>query len=194
MKSVIESFGVVKDLPLVKWRAVTKHEDLKAFGFPCFLKADVVGHKTEMGAILKCNNLQEAEANLQKLHKIFPNNKIVIQETFNGIEMIVGVKADDVFGKILVVGFGGIFAEVQRDVSFRALPVDRRDVIQMIKDLRGVDVFRSRGKKYDMEKLVILIEKVAFLSDKIGIKELDLNPVIVGEKDSKIVDVRIELE
>lgn len=194
MKSVIESFEAVGDLPMVRWKVVTKHEDLKAFGFPCYLKADVAGHKTDIGAVIRCDNIEDAEKKLQKMHTAFPKNKIIVQEIFEGIEMIVGLKSDEVFGKLLVVGFGGIFAEVKRDVSFRALPISRSDVVQMIKDLKGVEVFRARGKKYDMEKFVTLIEKVVFLSDKIGVNELDLNPVIVGEKDSKIIDVRIELD
>ena len=77
---------------------------------------------------------------------MFPKNRIIIQEGFEGIEMIVGLKSDDVFGKLLVVGFGGIFAEVKKDVSFRALPVTRKDIVQMIKDLKSVEIFRARGK------------------------------------------------
>ena len=194
MEGVIKSFEIVSGLPLVKWKVVTKYEDLKGIGFPCYLKADVTGHKTEMGAVIRCDNIEDAEKKLRKMHKDFPKNHIIIQETFDGVEMIVGLKSDDVFGKLLVVGFGGIFAEVKKDVSFRALPVGRRDIVEMIKDLKGVEVFRARGKKYDMEKFVTLIEKVAYLGDKIDVKELDLNPVIVGEKDSKIVDARVELE
>jgi len=194
MESVIGSFDVVADLSMVRWRVVTKYADLSEFGFPCYLKSDVVGHKSEIGAVVRCDNLEDAEKKLRKMHREFPKNKIVVQEAFDGIEMIIGLKSDGVFGKLLVVGFGGIFAEVKRDVSFRALPVSRRDIIEMIKDLDGVEVFRARGKKYDMEKFVTLVEKVAYLGDKINVKELDLNPVIVGERDSKIVDVRVELE
>jgi len=194
MESLIGSFDVVKNLPLVGWKVVTRYGDLSEFGFPCYLKADVVGHKSEMGAVVRCNNLEDVEKKLRKMHREFSKNRIVVQEIFEGIEMIVGLKSDEVFGKLLVVGFGGIFAEVKKDISFRALPVTRRDIIEMIKDLRGVEIFRARGKKYDMEKFVKLIEKVTYLGDKIDVKELDLNPVIVGEKDSKIVDARVELE
>ena len=194
MESVIRSFDIMRNLPLAYWKVVTKYGDLSEFGFPCYLKADVSGHKTDMGAVQRCDSLEDAEKKLRKMHKIFPKNKIIVQETFEGIEMIVGLKSDDVFGKLLVVGFGGIFAEVKKDVSFRVLPVSRRDVVQMIKDLKSVEIFKARGKSYDIDKFVTLVEKVAYLADKINIKELDLNPVIVGEKDSRIVHARIELE
>jgi len=182
MRGVIDSFEAVKTLPVARFSVVTKYEDLKAFGFPCFLKADVAGHKSELGAVMRCDNLEDAENKLRKMHLNFPKNKIIVQEKFEGIEMIVGLKSDEVFGKLLAVGFGGIFAEIKRDVSFRALPVSRSDIISMIKELKSVEIFRARGKKYDMEKFVVLIEKFVQLSDKLDIKELDLNPVVVGEK------------
>ena len=194
MLGVIESFGLVKGLPTMRWAVVTKYEDLGQFGFPCFLKADVVGHKMEMGAVLKCYSLEDAEKNLRKMHKGFPNDKIIVQEFADGVEMIVGLKADAVFGKLLVVGFGGIFAEVNRDVAFRALPVSRIDVVSMLKDLKGVGVFKARGKKFDLEKFVTLVEKVGVLGDKLDVKELDLNPVVVNEHGSWVVDARVELE
>lgn len=193
MKGVIDSFNLMKGLPMSKWIVITKHEDLKAFGFPCYLKADVVGHKIEMGAVVRCNSLEDIENKLRKMHLTFPKNKIIVQENIEGIEMIVGLKSDEVFGKLLVVGFGGIFAEVQRDVSFRALPVSRKDVVSMIKELKGFEIFRARGKKYNMEKFISLIEKVALLGEKLDIKELDLNPVFVGERESRIADVRVEV-
>ena len=146
-----------------------------------------------MWAAVRCTNLNDAEKKLRKMHLVFPKNKIIIQEVIEGVEMIVGLKSDDVFGKLLVVGFGGIFAEVKKDVSFRALPVSRKDIILMIKELRSVEIFKARGKKYDLEKFATLIEKVVYSGEKLDIKELDLNPVIVGEKESKIIDVRVEI-
>ena len=99
---------------------------------------DVVGHKSEIGAVVRCDSLEDAEKKLRKMHREFLDNRIIVQEFFEGVEMIVGLKSDEVFGKLLVVGFGGIFAEVKRDVSFRALPVSRRDIVEMIRELRGV--------------------------------------------------------
>ena len=194
MLGVINSFDVVRGLPLSEFRVVEKESDLNVFRFPCYLKADVVGHKSEMGAVFRCDSFEDARKNFLVMRRRFPKEKLIVQESFEGVEMIVGVKSDVVFGKLLVVGFGGVFTEVKRDVSFRALPVSRRDIVSMIKELKGVGVFRARGKKYDVEKFVTLIESVIRLVERKGIKELDLNPVIVGEKGSRIVDVRVELD
>jgi hypothetical protein len=142
---------------------------------------------------LKCDNINDVQKNLKILQKKFPENEIIIQENSEGLEMIIGIKEEKVFGKMLVIGFGGIFAEVNKDISFRVLPVTRLDVISMIKELRGFKIFNARKKKYDLEKFATLVEKVAYLGEKFDIKELDLNPVMLGEKDIKIVDARIEL-
>jgi len=194
MLGVIESFGVVKGLPLVKFRVVEGDEDLKVFGFPCYLKSDVVGHKSEMGAVVRCDSFEDGVKKLFEMRRKFSGKKIIVQESFEGIEMIVGVKSDVVFGKLLVVGFGGIFAEVKKDVSFRALPVSRLDIFSMIEGLDGVGVFSARGKKYDLRKFVDLVEGVVKLVGEKDIKELDLNPVLVGERYSRVVDVRVELD
>ena len=193
MLGVINSFNIMKDLPLAEFHIITKHENLSTFEFPYYLKADVVGHKTELGAVARCNNLEDAEKKLKKMHKTFPKNKIIVQKIVDGIEMIIGLKTDAVFGKLLVVGFGGIFAEVQQDVSFRALPVSRPDIISMVQNLKGFKIFSARGGKYDLEKFYTLVEKVAHLGSKLNIKEIDLNPVTVGKKGSFVVDARVEL-
>ena len=194
MEGVINSFDIMKDVPMARWKIILEHDDLELFKFPYYLKADISGHKTDEGAVVRCNDVEDAAGKLKKLHKKFPNDKIIIQEGFEGIEMIIGVKQDDVFGKLLVIGFGGIFAEIKKDVSFRAFPITRIDIKDMILDLESKDIFKARGKNYDLERFVSLIEKVVLVVQKKNIQELDLNPVIVGEKKSLIVDARIQLE
>ena len=149
MLNVTRSFDIVKNLPFAKFNIVTKYKDLEIFEFPYYLKADIAGHKTEIGAVVRCNSLKDAEKNLRKMHKTFPKNNIIVQEIVEGIEMIIGLKSDAVFEKLLVIGFGGIFAEVKQDVSFRALPVSRADIISMVRDLKRFEIFNSRGRKYD---------------------------------------------
>ncbi|MCG8684159.1 MAG: acetate--CoA ligase family protein, partial [Desulfobacterales bacterium] len=174
-------------------RVVSEPDDLEKFKFPYFLKVDSPGHKSDMHGVLKVEDLEHAAETLSWMHNKFPENKIVAQESFSGIEMIVGIKSDEVFGKLLMIGFGGIYAEVKRDVSFRALPVSRKEIAQMLTELSSKGIFNARGKNYDLNKFVDLIERVLFVCDKKGVKELDLNPVMVGEKCSKIVDARVKI-
>lgn len=195
MKGVIESFEFLKGVPMAKYFVVKSQKDLEKIPFPDYLKVDVSGHKTEMGAVVRCENLKDAKKTFAVMKKKFKDKEIIVQETCRGIEMIVGVKEDVVFGKMLVVGFGGIFAELKKDVSFRALPVSRSEIKNMVSELKGVDVLNARGKKYPVEKFYTLVEMVAHLAEKKDVKELDLNPVILCEDCdcAKVVDARIEL-
>jgi hypothetical protein len=196
MKGVIESFDFLKGVPMAKYFIVNSEADLSKVGFPCYLKADVEGHKTEMKAVLRCEDLKEAKKNFSDLKKRFKGKKIIVQETCRGIEMIVGVKEDVSFGKMLVVGFGGIFAEVKKDVSFRALSVSRSEIKKMVLELEGAKVLDARGKKYPLEKFYTLVEMVAHLAVAKDVKEMDLNPVILCEDCdcAKVVDARVREE
>lgn len=192
MKGVIESFEAVGELPMARWKIVSEPEDLEGFGFPVYLKIDSPLHKSDIGGVVKCGSFEEACDKLVAIHKKFPDNRIIVQEATEGVEMIVGVKEDEVFGRVIMVGFGGVFAEMKRDVSFRALPIARADVSQMVRELEGFGVFNSRGRRHNLEDFYSLVLKVGILGEKKKFKELDLNPVMVGEKVSLIVDARVK--
>lgn len=185
MLGVIESFNFLKALPLVKWKIISSENELN-FEFPFWLKADISGHKTEASAVLKCKNIKEAVENFKLLKKKFPNSHIVMQEQAEGIEIILGIKEDLTFGKLLMVGFGGIQAEIVKDISFRALPVDKKEIEKMLKELKLYPMLTSR-KKYALDKLITLAERISLLN----IKEADFNPIILNEKEAVIVDARI---
>lgn len=184
MLGVVDSFRVLEGLPVARFCLVKSVKDLFA---PCFLKADLAAHKTEQKAVLKCDTIQEAVDNYTTLREKFPENRIIAQYPASGIEMILGLKEDSVFGKLLMIGFGGTNAEVLKDVSFRALPVNKKEIEKMIKELKLYPSLVTR-KKYAVDKLVALADNIS----KLDVKEMDLNPVIVNEKEVIIVDARIE--
>lgn len=187
MLSPIDSFNMLKKFPIAKYKTINSPEDLN-FEFPFWLKADISGHKTEEKAVLKCRNKKEAEENFKFLRKKFKTDKIIMQESVDGIEMIIGLKEDRVFSRLLMIGFGGIQAEVAKDVSFRALPVDKKEIEKMIHELKMFPALITR-KKYALSKFVDLAEKVSWMN----VKEMDLNPVVVSENEAVIIDARIEL-
>ena len=101
----------------------------KEIGFPVALKliaADVV-HKTESGAVvLGLKNADEVQAEGQKLlGKTSGKAQLLVQEMVQGTEVLIGARTDPQYGPFLMVGLGGIFVEVLKDVSIRLLPVDR---------------------------------------------------------------------
>jgi acyl-CoA synthetase (NDP forming) len=106
--------------------------------------------------------------------------------------MIVGVTHDPVYGPAVLVGTGGVFAEVLSDATVRPLPLDRRDAEDMVKSLRGYALLSgARGQaKADIKALVDLILSVARLAAACGdrLAELDLNPVVVRPRGAVAVD------
>lgn len=120
---------------------------------------------------------------------------IVQQMSKPGIEMIIGLKHDPTFGPIILVGAGGIYAEILKDISIRVCPISRKDAEEMLEELKSYPIFKTRGKEYDVDSLIDVILKVNSLAMSEDIKELDLNPVIVHPKENgggcEVVDVRI---
>lgn len=188
MLNVIDSFQALKGFPIAKWTVIKNEADLKNLDFPCWLKVNISEHKLEQKAVVQVTNVSEAESSLKNLRKKFPTETIIAQESVNGIEMILGIKEDKAFGKLLMIGFGGTFTEIVKDVSFRAIPVDKKEIEASLKELKMYPVLVSR-KKYAIDKLISIAEKIS----KLDIKEADINPVILNEKEAVIVDARIQL-
>lgn len=115
-----------------------------------------------------------------------------------GTEMIVGARIDRSFGPILMVGLGGIYVEVMKDVAFRSLPLERREVLGMIKSIRSYPLLLGvRGEAMkDIDLLVdTMIRLGAIIQKCVDISDIEINPVVVYEQGSgtKAVDVRIIL-
>ena len=114
-----------------------------------------------------------------------------------GREVIVGVTRDLQFGHAVMFGIGGILVEVMQDVSFRLVPLSERDAREMVDEIRGARILRGvRGQKgSDLEAIRKLLLQASGFAGKIpGLREMDLNPVIVHEAGLLVVDARVVLE
>jgi len=119
---------------------------------------------------------------------------LVCQEAPVGLEVIVGALEDETFGPTVMVGMGGIFTEVLRDVSFRVAPLEMRDAEEMIREIRGYPLLTgARGRApLDVESLAELLLSVSRLvTEHREIKELDLNPVRLYEDGLLALDARM---
>ena len=116
----------------------------------------------------------------------------------SGIEMLVGVTNDPVFGPIIVCGAGGVLVELVKDVAVRITPLTDHDATEMIRSLKTyprLNGYRG-GPKYDVSALEQVVLRVgALVEDVPEIGELDLNPVIVlpEGKGVAIVDARVRV-
>ena len=159
---------------------------------------DIV-HKTEAkSVILDIRNKKELEkAYKDLLCNVFSYNKnsriesFVLQKQINGLEIFVGGKTDNVFGKVIVFGAGGIFTEIYKDISIRVLPISLKDVEEMVKETKVYEILKGfRGKKFNLKSLFELILRSGNMFLKENIKEFDFNPVIINEKGVYVVDWR----
>jgi acetyltransferase len=135
----------------------------------------------------------------QKISKKFPRAKIngfLVGEMVKGFELIVGFKRDEQFGPLIMVGAGGIYAEVFGDVAFGIAPLSLTVARQMLEKLQVYKILAgTRGQKaLDTEAVVKILLKLSELALAWPqIKEVDFNPVMVGPKGqgAVIVDIRI---
>jgi len=185
MKTILECFDKLGRLPIAKTLVIRSEEDLAKIKPPYYMKASLGEHKLERKAVLRIENIEEAKKEYLRLKKQFPKTPILIQEQAIGVEMILGLKEDKIFGKLLLLGFGGTNAEVLKDVQFLALPASKEEILNAVSQLKLYASLYQR-KKYAIDKFVELAHEVS----KLNFKELDLNPVILTEDKAVIVDAR----
>jgi acyl-CoA synthetase (NDP forming) len=114
-----------------------------------------------------------------------------------GVEVIIGMSKDPQFGPLLMFGIGGTTVELLRDVSFRIVPLLRRDAHEMITEIRAFPLLSGfRGTEpVDVAFLENLLLRVSELVENHPeIRELDLNPVMAYPDGALIVDARVILE
>jgi len=177
-------------------------------GFPVALKIaspDVI-HKSDSGGVkLSLNNATEVKKGydeiLKKVRKRYPDavvHGVSVQKMVRpATEVIVGTSKDPQFGPVIMFGLGGIFVELLKDVSFRVIPVERKDAQEMIEEIKGFPLLQGfRGMEpASISALVEIILKISkLIEENPQIKELELNPIFAYRNKAVAVDARIILE
>lgn len=182
----------------------------QALGFPVAVKlaSHRLVHKTEIGGV-HLNLANEAAVRqaydkirdrLLKENNLAAMEGVLVQPMFSiGVEVMVGVTQDTLFGPLIAFGLGGIHVEIMADVRFRVTPLTDRDAADMVREIRGFRLLEGyRGHSpADVEAVQDVLLRVSRLVEEIpAIKELDLNPIFAlppGE-GCRIVDARIRVE
>ena len=160
----------------------------EAIGFPVVVKVESadIPHKTEVGGVkLGVSSPDEVREAFELVSRCAPGARVdgvlIARQVFPVAELIVGIKRDDHFGPVVLVGLGGIFAEVIHDVSIRLPPIDDETAQMMLSELRGVEVLRgARGRPVAdqaavSDVLVALGDLALDLGERLA--ELDVNPL-----------------
>jgi len=168
-------------------------------GYPIALKivSPDIAHKTDVGGVKV--GIRSEEMLRAAYHAIMQSasgkkvDGILVQKMARkGVELIIGGKKDPQFGHMVVIGLGGIYVEIFRDVSARICPLTREDVEDMVSELKSHPLLEgARGKKPVNKKALedLALKVCRFMRDE-DLTEMDLNPVVFDEKGCDIVDAR----
>jgi acyl-CoA synthetase (NDP forming)/GNAT superfamily N-acetyltransferase len=185
--------------------ATSEDEAVRAFqavAGPVVLKAGVPGllHKTDAGAVeLDLRTEADVRNAYRRLRDRFGERQrqVLVQPMIaGGIEVIVGVADDHMFGPLVVFGLGGVATEVLADHAARLTPLTDTDADQLIGSIHSAPLLRGhRGSPpADLGALRDLLLRVSRLADDLPeITELDLNPVIARPDGAYVVDARIKV-
>ena len=199
-------------IDIVDTRLATSREEAvsisRKLGFPVVLKiasSDIV-HKSDAGGVrLGLKTAGEAgkayDDIIKTIRQKHPQARIqgvAVQKMARpGVEVIIGMSKDAQFGPVLMFGLGGIMVEVLKDVSFRIVPLSRRDAAEMLREIRGYPLLEGYrgGEAVDLSCLEEWLLKVSdFVEKNPEIMELDLNPIFAYSDGAIAVDARVILE
>ena len=206
IETALKSVGVTPPRTIHAKNAKAAAEAAQKIGFPIVIKivSPEVSHKTEVGGVrlgLKSQSeVRDAVKDLSTgFRKAAPKASIsgfLVQEMVAGVEMIVGVREDPLYGPVMVVGAGGILVELVKDTTFRLLPVNRSTASDMLDELTVSRLLAGyRGDKAaDRPALIDAICGLSkfFLDHRSWLDDLEINPLIVCEKGKGVraVDIR----
>lgn len=206
MENLYQKYNLI---PVKSKLAKNENEAIKfasLVGFPVALKIESpdILHKTDIGGVeLNLYSEREVEKAYYKIISSVKSKKsnanikgVLIQEMLlGGFELILGYNNDPVFGPTIMLGMGGIFTEVFKDIVFRALPIAREDAKQMIRELKYSNLILDgyRGiPPVSQDMLIEVIIKVSQMAMDLfpNMDSFDINPIIVWGDQYRIVDFK----
>jgi len=202
-RKVLETYGI----PLVPSHRAEDLEQARqaasSLGFPVALKGmgSALAHKTESD-VVRLNIKNEVE--LEQAWKDVKENAgdkleaVLVQRMLHSErEFVAGMNRDPQFGPCVMFGLGGIFTEVLKDVVFRVAPLERRDALDMMEEIRGrklLDAFRGQPA-VDKEALVELLLGLGQVGiEHEDIEEIDVNPILIDGTKPVAVDALVVLK
>ena len=193
-KELLQAYGIPVTREILAHSATEAAAAAGSLGYPVVLKIESpdIAHKTEAGGVLL--NLTDAAAVQEGYGSIMKRAReynpsasidgVLVQEMLSpGLEVILGVKKDPLFGPTILFGLGGIFVELLKDLSVRTAPLREEDARAMLEEIEGKALLGGvRGEQpRDREALVGIMMKLSRLAVELEdeIAELDINPLIV---------------
>ena len=205
-KKLVRAYGIKTSKDVLCASAAEAVRAAKELGFPVVMKVsspDLL-HKTDVGVVkVGVTSASEVRAAydtlLKKAAKADRRARIegvmVCEMVTGGVDTLIGVSTDELFGPVVTIGLGGIFVEVFGDVTFRVPPFDEAEARRALAELKGYKLLQGvRGQKpADVDALVDTIMKVQRLAQDLAgdVRELDLNPLVVRPRGVVALDALV---
>jgi acyl-CoA synthetase (NDP forming) len=206
-KKLLRAYGIAVPAERVVDSAADAVRAANRIGYPVVMKiasADI-GHKSDLG-LVEVGVRGDAEVR-QVFKRLVATARaaapdaaidgVLVAEQASGVETVLGVARDELFGPVVMFGLGGVFVEVLRDVTFRVPPFTAADAAQMLDELAGSALLRGvRGQPpADRRALVEAIMGVQRLAVDLSgeVAELDVNPLLAGPRGVVAADALVVL-
>lgn len=209
-KALVETYGIKTAKPQPAGSEDEAAAIAGGLGFPVVLKINSpdITHKSDVGGVAV--NLENEDMVRSAYRRIIASAKekqpdaiisgVAVQpmiDSKNGIELIAGIKADPVFGTVMLVGMGGISAELLGERTLGFPPLNERLARRMLKSLKIWPLLQGyRGRPpVNIDKLIEVLVRLSYLAaDYPEIKELDINPLLVTPDDVIALDARVIID
>jgi acyl-CoA synthetase (NDP forming) len=205
-KQILRAYGIKTSKDVLCASAAEAVKAAKEIGFPVVMKVsspDLL-HKTEVGVVqVGVASPKEVRAAygelLVKAKKADRHARLdgvmVCEMVTGGVDTLIGVSTDPLFGPVVTFGLGGIFVEVFGDVTFRVPPFDQAEARRALVELKGMKVLQgARGQEpADIDALLGTVMKVQQLAMDLAadIGELDINPLVVKRRGAVALDALV---
>jgi acetyltransferase len=171
-------------------------------GYPVVVKADAesIAHKSDVGGVainLKDGAMLRAAVEGMNEELGIDGLRFLIQRYLpGGREVILGAKAEEGLGHLIMFGIGGIFVEILKDVVFKLTPVTTAEAQEMFTSIQGAAILKGvRGEQgvheHGLQEIILRLSQL--VTDTPAIQEMDLNPILAFEDRVCVVDARISL-
>jgi acyl-CoA synthetase (NDP forming) len=201
-RAVLSAYGIPQVRSALARTSNDAAQAAKSLGFPVALKlaSQKVLHKSDAGAVrLNLQNGGEVRQVFDEIKQDDMEGVLIQQMVQNGVELMIGVAPDPLFGPLIAFGLGGIHVEILADVRFRVTPLSDQDAQEMVREIRGYRLLQGyRGHPpADVEAIEKVLLRVSRLVEDIPeIQELDLNPIfgLPPTQGCVVADARIRVK
>lgn len=208
-KALLAGYGIRVPQSRVAKGVADVDDVMKGLQVPVVVKVmspDIL-HKSDAGGVkINLRSAAEVKAAIEgmlaapKIKGARIEGFLVEEMAPSGHELVIGGLRDPQFGPLVMVGLGGIFVEIFKDVSFRLCPISRIDAEEMLDELKAAAILKGArgGKPASREAIIEVLMKIGgedglLLKHAADISEADINPLIVSETGAVAVDARFIL-